>query len=357
MSDSGQPSAKAVREHARGKGSGEIVVAQGVTGQKIVFNSAELDGGEILRKDEWIASLSSGYARLHADPAADLPFNGELQIALLDEISVGTIHGTVTTISRTAPDIAAEYTDNVVLLWNADASPIRIEQGGRSAELAEGSSVLIEQCEPSWVKVAAAKCSLLAVQAPRRRVRSRFQGLDDCFMTPIPERSAAMLLVRAYADVLLEQSRAGNALLARFAPEHIIDLITHRGGYDPAPTLRAEDEAQTRRRNRPATRHRGGKIARHQGGYTRASRRLRVVDFAAGRATWHFTALYPNIIRTGSDHVHRFRADAAARARAWLFDRSAFCQPHDQHDRIRRRLRRSVLLQSCVSAPLRRHTL
>ena len=33
-----------------------------VMAQKIVFNSAELDGGDVLRKDEWIASLSSGYA-------------------------------------------------------------------------------------------------------------------------------------------------------------------------------------------------------------------------------------------------------------------------------------------------------
>jgi AraC-like DNA-binding protein len=232
---------KAVPGHDREDGLCDIVGARGVMAQKIVFNSAELDGGEVLRKDEWIASLSSGYARLHADPAADMPFNGELQIALLDEISVGTIHGTVKTISRTAPDIAAENTDNVVLLWNAGASPTRIEQGGRSAELAEGSSVLIEQCEPSWVKVAAAKCNLLAVQAPRRRVRSRFPGLDDCFMTPISERSAAMLLVRVYANVLLEQSRAGNALLARFAPEHIIDLIA--AAVDTTCTDEGKDKA------------------------------------------------------------------------------------------------------------------
>ena len=78
--------------------------------------------------------------------------------------------------------------------------------------------MLIEQCEPSWVKVAAATCNLLAVQAPRRRVRSRFPGLEDRFMTAIPESSATMLLLRAYANVLLEQSPAGTALLARFAP-------------------------------------------------------------------------------------------------------------------------------------------
>jgi hypothetical protein len=155
MPDSEEPnfpapvgSAAALAEREREQGSGKIVGAAGMRAQKIVFNSAELDGGDALRKDEWIASLSSGYARLHADPAADMPFNGELQIALLDDISVGTIRGTVKTISRTAPDIAAENTDNVVLLWNAGTSPTRIEQGGRSAELAAGSSVLIEQCEP-----------------------------------------------------------------------------------------------------------------------------------------------------------------------------------------------------------------
>jgi hypothetical protein len=100
----------------------------------------------------------------------------------------------------------------------------RIEQGGRSADLAEGSSVLIEQCEPSWINVAAT-CNLLAVQAPRLRVRSRLPDIENRFMNPISERPATMLLVRAYANVLLEQSPAGNSLLARFAPEHIVDLI------------------------------------------------------------------------------------------------------------------------------------
>jgi AraC-like DNA-binding protein len=207
------------------EGSREIAGAAGVTTQKIVFNSAELEGDDVSRKDEWVALLSSGYARMHADPAADMPFNGELQIAVLDEIAVGTIRGTVKTFSRTAPDIAAENTDNVLLFWNAGACPIRIEQGSRSEELAQGSSVLIEQCEPTWVKVAAGTCNLLALQAPRRRVRSRFPGLDDRFMIPMSGRSATMLLMRAYANALIEQSPADKSLLARFAPEHIIDLI------------------------------------------------------------------------------------------------------------------------------------
>jgi AraC-like DNA-binding protein len=209
----------------RERGPGEIAGAARLGAQKIVFNSAELDGDNASRKDEWLASLSSGYARLHADPAVDIPFNGELKIALLDEISVGTIHGTVTTISRTAADIAAGNTDNVVLLWNAGACPTRVEQGGVSVDLPEGSSVLIEQCEPSWIKLRAATCELLAVQAPRRRVRSRFPDLENRFMIPISERSATMPLLRAYTNVLLEQSPAGNSLLARSAPEHIIDLI------------------------------------------------------------------------------------------------------------------------------------
>jgi antitoxin HicB len=44
-------------------------------------------------------------------------------------------------------------------------------------------------------------------------------------------------------------------------------------------------------------------------------------------------------------------------ARASLSGRSAFCQRHDQNDRFRGWLLRPVLFQSCVSAPLRRHTL
>ena len=136
--------------------------------QRIVFDAAGLSAGDAARKDEWIASLSSGYARLNADPVAGRPFHGELRMVLADDASVGTVQGTVKTIARTAADIAVHNTDNLVLLCNAAVAPIRIEQRGRSADLATGAAVMIVQCQPSWVR-AGTDCRLLALPARRTR--------------------------------------------------------------------------------------------------------------------------------------------------------------------------------------------
>jgi len=192
--------------------------------QRIVFDAAGLAGDDVARKDEWIASLSSGYARLNADPVADRPFRGELRIVLADDVSVGTVQGTVKTIARTAADIAVHNTDNLVLLCNAGAAPIRVAQNGRSADLATGAAVMIAQCEPSFVH-AAVDCRLLALQAPRSRLRARAKGLDDHTMRPLAAPSAALALVRAYAAVLLDDSRPSDAALARLVPAHLADLI------------------------------------------------------------------------------------------------------------------------------------
>ena len=192
--------------------------------QRIKFDAAELAGDDAARKDQWTATLSASYVRLNADPVADRPFRGELRTALTGDVSVGTVRGTVKTIARTAADIAVHNTDNLVLLCNAGTDPIRIDQKGQSADLVTGAAVMIEQCEPSWVR-AGTECHLLALQAPRRRVRLRAAGLDDHYMRPLTASSAAMALVRSYATVLLNENRTGGSAMARLAPEHLADLI------------------------------------------------------------------------------------------------------------------------------------
>jgi AraC-like DNA-binding protein len=192
--------------------------------EKIVYRSDDLIGDEALRKEQWISSLSSGYVHLQADPVAETLFEGELRIALTSEVSVGTIRGTVKSISRTADDIAAQNTNNVVLLSNAGESTVCVDQSGRSVELQPGGAVLIEQCEPSLIRVAGGRCGLMAVQTGRERIRQRCASVEDRLMKPMPGPSTSSVLLRAYVDVLIEQ-HATSALIKHFAPEHIADLI------------------------------------------------------------------------------------------------------------------------------------
>jgi AraC-like DNA-binding protein len=192
--------------------------------QKILFDSTQLPGDERLRKEQWVDSLSSGYARLHADAAPETPFAGALKIMLLGHTSIGSILGTVRTISRNAEDIAAENTDNVVLLFNSGQDGIRIEQKGKGIDCAAGGAVLIEQSEPSIIKMAAQKtCGLVAIQAPRKYVLGENPHVENHFVTTasIP----ALSLVRAYVDILLQQPSTNDAAIPRLAGHHISDLI------------------------------------------------------------------------------------------------------------------------------------
>lgn len=175
---------------------------------RITYNSSDLIGGEQIQKEQWISSLTSGYARLRADPAIGKSFEGELRIVRTCDVSVGTIHGTVKSISRTPEDIAAQSTNNVVLLLNAGHSPLSVDQSGRSVELSPGASVLVEQSSPSIIRVSDGQCGLIAVQTDRERVRQRYAGFEDRLMTVASSTMMINALVRAYVGVLADEKEA-----------------------------------------------------------------------------------------------------------------------------------------------------
>lgn len=193
--------------------------------QRIIYNSSDLTGGEAIQKEQWISSLSSGYARLHADPARGRPFEGELRIVRNCDVSVGTIQGAVKSISRTREDIAAQNTNNVVLLLNAGQSQLCVEQSGRNVDLNPGASVLVEQSAPSIIRVDDGRCGLIAVQTERERVRQRCPGVEDRLMTVVPGAMTINALVRAYIGVLTDEKEAASQLAMQFLADHIADLI------------------------------------------------------------------------------------------------------------------------------------
>jgi len=228
--------------------------------QSIVYSSSHLAGDEALRREQWISSLSSGYARLHADPSVGRPFEGELRIARTQDVSLGTIHGTVKSISRTKDDIAAENSSNVVLLLNAGPTKLGVSQLGQSVELDPGASVLIEQSAPSVILVGDGPCGLIAVQTGRERIRERYALLENRFMTVITSASAANALVRAYVDVLVNRQDPIALPISQLAPDHIADLIAAAASVAaPAFAERARFGTSSRARLMSAQRY----VSRH----------------------------------------------------------------------------------------------
>jgi AraC-like DNA-binding protein len=193
--------------------------------KKVIFDSTEIPGDQRERTERWIEALSSGYVRLGAEPTPGLPFEGKLKITQLQNTTVGTLVGTVRNISRSIADVVFENTDNVVLLFNRGTQVVGIEQNGRSAECVSGGAILIEQCEPSMIKVAAPNiCNLVAIQAPRDQVRRECRRLTDRFLIPIAA-SSAVSLTRAYVEFLLDQPDCDDPLFVRLASDHVTDLV------------------------------------------------------------------------------------------------------------------------------------
>lgn len=140
-------------------------------------------------------------------------------------MAVGTIHGTVKSISRTTGDIASHNTNNIVLLLNAGQSRLGVDQSGKSVELAPGASVLIEQSAPSIIRVDDGQCGLIAAQTERERVRQRCALFEDRLMTVVNGPSTVNRLIRAYVDILVGETEPTVPPVAQFAPDHIADLI------------------------------------------------------------------------------------------------------------------------------------
>jgi AraC-like DNA-binding protein len=199
--------------------------------QTFFFDSADLPGGERLRKERWVDFLSSGYVRLRADAKPNVPFSGQLKIVPLENTAIGRISGTVRTIARTKAEIAAENTDNVVLLLNTSDDGMLVEQKDKSIVCATGAAVLIEQCEPSLIASGAHQtCAFVAVQMPRQYLKRHTRRIEDRFL--IPMSGPAISLVRAYVDTLLGCSSSLQKDVFRFAPSHMAELIAAAAAPD-----------------------------------------------------------------------------------------------------------------------------
>ena len=213
--------------------------------QTIRFDSNDLPGDEALRREQWVDLLSSGYVRLRADAKPNLAFDGQLRIMQLGHAAVGRISGTVETIARTAAEIAAENTDNVVLLLNRSSESMLVEQKGARVACAMNSAVLIEQCEASAIEIGKqGNCDFVAIQLPRQELHRRRHGAAAGFMAPIPASAAMLALTNTYVDALLAHHDPDAADTSWFAADHVADLIAATvapQGFSPvreSPNLR-----------------------------------------------------------------------------------------------------------------------
>jgi AraC-like DNA-binding protein len=214
---------------------------------KIIFDAAQLPGTDQVRKEAWIETLASSVARVSIDPVPGIPFEGNLEILPLARGAVGTVAATFQRATRDAADIAANGSNSVILLINIGESPLELAQGGRTAKFGAGDAVMYDLAEPSVASASGQGISrLLSIQVERELLRPRLAGFEDRLMVPIPARSAALAVTRAYAQTLLGSADIGaGPNLTNLAGGHLADLVAEalagagEVGAEPTDGVRA----------------------------------------------------------------------------------------------------------------------
>jgi len=102
-----------------------------------------------------------------------------------------------------------------------------VEQAKKIVACSTGAAVLIEQSEPSTINISPQDdCDFVAIQLPRDQVRGHERRFENDFMRPIPASSSALALARAYVETLIQHTNERDIHVARFAADHIADLVS-----------------------------------------------------------------------------------------------------------------------------------
>jgi len=211
--------------------------------RKVTFDSAQLPDNDRLRKEAWIDTLASGVARVSVEPASGVRFEGALAIMLVHDCSVSTVAATIRSIQRGAADIASDGRDTVLLMLNTAPTRLRLSQRGRDVDFAAGDAVLIDQSEPSDLGATTSAMSrMVCVRVPRGLMREQHGDFEDRFLAPIPARSGAVSLVRAYVETLLAYSGSDEVLSAPLAARHLVELAA--AATRPPDAVAAEQSGQ-----------------------------------------------------------------------------------------------------------------
>lgn len=211
--------------------------------QKIVFDSAQLEGDDASRREAWIDTLASTVARLTVDPLQDAPFDGALEILPLHGGAICTVGATIRNILHASADVAIDGHDTVVMMVSTNRETLRLSQQDRDIDLAYGEAVLFDQTV--WTNLAATTSNMshvIGIRAPRELMRRQLRHVEDQFFMRVPAQSGALALVRAYVEALLAHSGPHDPSLARLAMSHLADLMAVAVGGPETPAAGPSSE-------------------------------------------------------------------------------------------------------------------
>ena len=277
--------------------------------------------------------------RYDTEPTGDAPVEIDLTVQALPGLQLmsGQMLGARVRRIRESND----PTDDVGLIVNPAGHHL-LSQRGREIVLGEGEAALVSLVDP-LISVQRPPGRMLALRLLMPPLASRLAGGGDCFMRRIPQSSAALRLLTGYHGIVSQQHMRTSLDAQHQVVSHFYDLTAVAIGATRDAAELAEGYGLRAARLHAIKQD----IAKHLS--------QPALDHGACVAPRLHAALHPAAVRERRHELDRLCADAAPRVLAPHARRPAPRRREDQHDRARRRLRRSVLLQPRLPPALWRY--
>ena len=166
--------------------------------------------------------LGRSLVKVDIEPLSDEPFRSEATVRALPGLTIVSHVGTSNRTLLTRELIAAEGTDDLVLI-TAGGSAFA-SQRGRQAAIANGDAVLMSKAEPGLV-VFPSTASSVSIKIPRTAVTPMVSNLEAALVSPISRDNEAMRLLTPYLDLLTRDATLLTPDLCRLAVAHVHDLV------------------------------------------------------------------------------------------------------------------------------------
>jgi AraC-like DNA-binding protein len=195
--------------------------------QKIVFSTSqlptELEGEARLAR--WRDLYAKNVVSYDIICEATPQFSASFELALLNDVTICRVDGTIQGMAREDRHIAADGRDDFLFGFNESASANGVTQMGREMEWTYGEPLLLASGEGfrSYTKK---ESSWTGISVSRRRILELFPGVEDLLARPLRSDLETLRHLRRYVHLLLQSGPAEQSLaLNTHIETTLIDLV------------------------------------------------------------------------------------------------------------------------------------
>jgi AraC-like DNA-binding protein len=174
----------------------------------------------------WGEICNDVFCRMGFERPEDRPFDVTLEYLAIGTVGLGHFDGTISKVTRSARNIAADGNDDLCFGINLAPAPVMVSQAGQDYLLEEGHACLMLHTEPFEVRAAASN-RWVTLNMPRTRLVERLANAEDLLAPPPGAPCEALQFLRRYVVSALGTDWTGSdPSVTGHIENTLIDLMT-----------------------------------------------------------------------------------------------------------------------------------